>query len=85
MVQLGASANEAKVFRAHAAPLGPFDNMVNTLKLLANWQKDCDSPIQSIVTGLLEGSRGGIMDGLRRFIEGDNHSAVDVGGLRRGR
>ena len=26
----------------------------------------------------------GIMDGLRNFIEVDNHSAVDVGGLRRG-
>ena len=24
------------------------------------------------------------MEGLRRFIEADNHSAVDVGGLRRG-
>ena len=24
------------------------------------------------------------MDGLRRFVEADNHSAVDVGDLRRG-
>ena len=29
-------------------------------------------------------SRLDIMDGLRSFIEADNHSAVDVGGLRRG-
>ena len=29
-------------------------------------------------------SRIDIMDGLRSFIEADNHSAVDVGGLRRG-
>ena len=45
---------------------------------------DGDSPIQSIVTSLHERSRRGIMVGLRSFIEADNHSAVDVGGLRRG-
>ena len=39
---------------------------------------------QSITTGLHERSRRGIMDGLRRFIESDNHSAVDVGDLRHG-
>ena len=76
MVQLGANANEAKVFRAPAAPL--CDNMVNALELLTNQQKDGDSPIRSIVTGLHERSRRGIMDGLRSFI------AVDEGGLRRG-
>ena len=59
------------------------DNLINALKFSANQQKDGDSPIQSIVTGLREGSRNGITDGLRRFIEADNHSAVDVGGLRR--
>ena len=42
-----------------------------------------DSPSQSIVTGLHERSRKGIMDGLRSFIEMDNRSAVDVGHLRR--
>ena len=60
------------------------DNLINALMLLANQQKDGDSPIQSIVTGLHESSRRGIMDGLRSFIEADNHSAVDVGDLRRG-
>ena len=60
------------------------DNLVNAPKLLANQQKDGDSPIQSIVTGLHEGSRRGIMDGLRNFIAVDNRSSVDVGGLRRG-
>ena len=40
-------------------------------------------PFQSIVTGLHERSRRGIMDGLRSFIEVDNRSAMDVGGLRR--
>ena len=51
-VQLGVNANEAKVFKAHAAPLGLCDTLVNALKLLANQQKDGDSPIQSIVTSL---------------------------------
>ena len=42
---------------------GLCDDLVNALKLLANQQKDGDSPIQSIVTGLHERSRRGIMDG----------------------
>ena len=57
---------------------------MNASELLANQQKDGDSPIQSIFTGLHDRSRRGIMDGLRRFIEADNRSAVDVGGLRPG-
>ena len=36
VVQLGANANEAKVFKAHAAPLGLCDNSTNALKLLAS-------------------------------------------------
>ena len=44
---------------------------MNALKLLANQQTDGDSPIQSIVTGLHERSRRGIMDGLRSFVEVD--------------
>ena len=78
VVQLGTNANEAKVFKAHAAPQGLCENLINALKLLANEQTDGDSPIQSIVTGLHERSRKGIMDGLRSFIEVDNNSAVDV-------
>ena len=54
VVQLGVNANEAKVFRAHEAPLGLGDNLINALKLLANQQKDGDSPIQSSKTGLHE-------------------------------
>ena len=85
MVQIGANADRAKVFKAHAAPLRLCDNLVNVLKLLANQQKDGDSPIQSFVTaGLHERSGRGIMNGLRRFIEADNHSGVDVGDLRCG-
>ena len=34
VVQLGVNANEAKVFKAHAAPLGLCDNLTNALKLL---------------------------------------------------
>ena len=47
MIQPSVNANEAKVFNAHAAPLGLCDNLINALKLLANQQKDGDSPIQS--------------------------------------
>ena len=37
-------ANEAKVFKAHAAPLGLCDNWINALKLLANQQEDGGQP-----------------------------------------
>ena len=33
VVQIGANADRAKVFFAHAAPLGLYDNLVNALKL----------------------------------------------------
>ena len=72
MVQLGVNANEAKGLKAHAAPSGLCDNQKYALKLLANQQKDCDCPIQSIVTGVHERSRRGIMDGLRSFNKTDN-------------
>ena len=83
MVQLSANANEAKVLKAHAAPLVLRDNLINALKLLANQQKDGGTPMQSIVTSLQERSRRGITDGPRRFIQPDSHSAVDVGDLCR--
>ena len=84
-MQLGVNANEAKVLKAHAAPLELCDNQINALKLLANQQKDGDSPIQSIVTGLHESSREGTMEGLRSVIKEDTHCAVDVGHLRKGK
>ena len=37
---------QAKVFKAHAAPQGVRENVINALKLLASQQKDGDSPIQ---------------------------------------
>ena len=60
-----------------------YEKLINTLRLLANQLTDGDSPIHSIVTGLHERTRIGITDGLRSFIEIDNHSAVDVGHLSR--
>ena len=78
VVQLGTDANEAKVFRAHAAPQGLCENLDQTRLSL----ETC--PIQSIVTGLQARNRKGIMEGLRSFIEADNHSAVEMGHLRRG-
>ena len=84
MVQIGANADIVKAFQVHVTPFSLCDNLVNALKVLANQQKDGDSPIQSIITGPHERRRRGIMDWLRRFIEADNHSAVDVGGFRCG-
>ena len=43
MVQFGVNANEAKVYKAHATPLGLCDNLINAFKLLANQRKDGDS------------------------------------------
>ena len=72
---------KAKVFRAHAAPQGMCDNLINSLKLLTNQQKDGASPVDNLAARLLETCRRGIMDGLRKFIAVDNHEAVKVGGL----
>ena len=83
----GANRNrrrQSESLQSARSAFGTMWQFINALKLLANQQKDGDSPIQSIVTGLHERSRRGIMDGLRRFIKADSHSAVDVGGLRRG-
>ena len=35
VVQIGVDADRAKVFKAHTAPMGLCDNLINTLKLLA--------------------------------------------------
>ena len=75
---------ERKPSKRCAAPLGLCGNLVNALKLLENQLKDGDSPTRSIITFLHERSRRGSMDGQRRFIEADNHSAVDVSDFRRG-
>ena len=80
------SVSQAKVFKVYAVPQGVCvcENLINAIKLLANQQKDGDSPIQSVVTGLCDRSRKGIMEGLRNLIKVDNHSVLDVGHLREG-
>ena len=45
------------------------DNLVNSLKLLANQLKNGDSPIESIVTRFHDKSRKDIIDRSRNFIE----------------
>ena len=47
--------SQTKVFKAHAVQQGLCENLINTLKLLTNQQRDGDSPMQSIVTGLCGG------------------------------
>ena len=54
VVQLGTNEDDANVIRAHAVPQGLCENLINAFKLLANQQRDVDSPIQSFVTGLPE-------------------------------
>ena len=49
VVQLGTNEDEAKVFGAHAVPQGLCENLINALKLMANQQKDGDSPIQTLL------------------------------------
>ena len=65
-----------RFLKAHAAPQGLCENMINALEQLAKQQKDGGCPIQSIVTGFCERSRKGIMEGLRNFIKVDNHCAL---------
>ena len=74
---------EARVFRAHTTPQGTCDNLTNVVKLLTNQQKDGDSSVGKIVSGLLENSRSRMMDGVWKFTAVDNHEAVKVGDLHR--
>ena len=48
------TAEMPKFCRAHAAPQGRCDNLINALKLLPNQQKDGGSPVKMVVPGLLE-------------------------------
>ena len=84
VVQFGTNEEEAKVFRAHVVPQGLCENLIGALKLLANQQRDGDSPIQNIVTGLREKRRERVTKGLRSFKDLDNRCAVEVGHLRKG-
>ena len=84
MVQTGESVNQAKVFKAHAAPQGLCGNLINALTLLANQQDDGDGLVRNIVTNFGEVGRKGLAEGLRNFIQVDNHRALEVGHLREG-
>ena len=45
VIQDSTDRGEATVFGAHAAPQGVCNNLINALKLVANQQKDGDSPV----------------------------------------
>ena len=79
VVQTGESVNQAKVFKVHAVPQGLCGNLINALKLLANQQEDGDGFTQNIVTNFGEESRKGLTEGLRNFIQVDDHSALNKG------
>ena len=76
MVQTGKSVYRAKVFKAHAVLHGLRGNLINALKLLANQQEYGEGLMQNIVTNLCEVSRNGLTEGLRNFIQVDNHRAL---------
>ena len=85
VVQTGDSANQAMVFKAHAVPQGLRKNLINALELLADQQKDGDSPVHSIVKkDFVKQTGKALMEGLRNFIEVDKHSALDLGYLKEG-
>ena len=73
VVQAGESVKQAKFFKARAVPQGLRGHLINGLKLLANQQEDGDGLIQNIVTNLGEVGRKGLTEGLRNFIQVDNH------------
>ena len=76
------NCREAKVFRAHTAPQGMCSNLVNALKLLANQQKDGDSPVNMVVQCFSEKSRLKTK-GLGRFTTVDSQETVKVGDLEK--
>ena len=45
MVKLGTNEDETQVFTAHDVPQGRREDLISELKLLANKQRDRDSPI----------------------------------------
>ena len=83
VIQGGTDRREAQVFRAHAAPHGACENLVNALKFLANQQQGGDGPVDSLVQGLEGRSRLKMMDELRKFITMDGQEAVKSGDLEK--
>ena len=84
VVQFGAKKDRAQVFKAHAAPLGLCDDLVNALKLLVNQQKMVIVRFKALKQACTKEAEEASWTGVRRLAEADNHSAVDVGDLRRG-
>ena len=84
VVQTCERVDQGTVFTAHAVPQGFCGNLIHALKLLANQQEDGDGVIQNILTNLCEGSRKGLTEGLREFIQVHNHRALEVGHLSEG-
>ena len=73
VIQDSTDNREVKVFRAHAAPHGACDNLINALRHLANKQKNGDSPVNVLVQ----------KSEFTRFITVDYHEAVKVGDLEK--
>ena len=71
------------MFRAHVAPQGVCDNLINALKLLANQHQDGDGPVKVLVWGFQERSQLKMMEELRKFITMDNQEAVKIGDLEK--
>ena len=65
-----ADPSEVTVFRAHAPPQGPCQNLMRALTMLANLQAGGDN-----LADTQEQSRLKITSELRRFIEVGNHEA----------
>ena len=75
------------VWYLHKAPVVPqclCGNLRTALKFQANPQEDGDGSRQSMVTNLCEGSRKGLTEALRNFVQVDHHRALEVGYLREG-
>ena len=77
------TAEKQKVFRAHVAPQGVCDNLINAIKLLANQHQDGDGPVKVLVWGFQKRSQPKMMEELRKFITMDNQEAVKIGDLEK--
>ena len=82
VTQDSADPSEAMVFRAQAPPQAQCENLVCALKFLAIPQTGGNTLVDTIFECLQEQSRMNITSELR-FIEVDNHEAVEIGDLEK--
>ena len=82
VVQDTTDRREAKVFRAHAAPHGVCDNLINGGSAA---REGSDSPVNVPVAGLQERSRLKMTEELGRFIATDNQEAINIEDLEKTR